>query len=268
MSVADKRRLHAIHYPEKTMTEELQLRPSGRNPSELRSVRITPNCNKYAEGSCLIEMGDTKVICTASADFRIPSWMAESGKGWVTSEYGMLPRATGTRNDREAAKGKQSGRTQEIQRLIGRSLRAAVDLSKLGPMTLKIDCDVIQADGGTRCASITGAYVALALAVAKLQKEGRFEENPLFAQVAALSVGIYNGTPVCDLDYIEDSHCGTDMNVVMTNQGGFVELQGTAEGRVFTRQELNQLLDLAENGLSQLFEYQRSAIEEGKAANE
>ncbi len=227
-------------------------RPSGRSPDALRSIRITRSYTRHAEGAVLIECGDTKVICTASVLERVPPHKKGSGEGWVTAEYGMLPRSTGTRTDREAARGKQSGRTQEIQRLIGRSLRAVVDLKKLGERSIHIDCDVIQADGGTRTASITGAYVALADAVNWLMKEGKIAESPLLDHVAAISVGIYKGVPVLDLDYAEDSDCDTDMNVVMTGKGGLIEVQGTAEGATFSRKELGKLLDLAATGIGQL----------------
>lgn len=244
------------------MPEETWSRPSGRKADELRPIKITRHYTKYAEGSVLIEVGGTKVICTASVEEKVPGWLKDQGKGWVTAEYGMLPRATGTRTDREAAKGKQSGRTQEIQRLIGRSLRAVVDMEALGERMIKIDCDVIQADGGTRCASITGAYVALADAVNWLIKNGSLEKSPLKGQVAALSVGIYEGVPVADFDYDEDHLSDTDMNVVMTDAGKFVELQGTAEGEPFSRKDLDALLKLAEGGLKQLFAAQRAALAE------
>jgi len=209
----------------------------------------------------LVEFGDTKVICTASIAERVPEFLRDRGQGWLTAEYGMLPRATHTRSDREAARGKQTGRTQEIQRLIGRALRAVFDLEKLGPRTLHIDCDVIQADGGTRCASITGAFVAAHDAVAKLVATGRIEESPIDDFIAAVSVGIHGGTPVLDLDYVEDSHCDTDMNVVMTGSGGLVEVQGTAEGEPFSRDEMNALLDLAQTGIAELIEAQKRALE-------
>ncbi len=228
----------------------------------MRALRITQSYTKHAEGSVLIECGDTKVICTASVLEKVPPHKKGSGEGWVTAEYGMLPRSTGTRTDREAARGKQSGRTQEIQRLIGRSLRAVVDLAKLGERTIHIDCDVIQADGGTRTASITGAYVALADAVNWLIKQGKLAESPLRDHVAAISVGIYQGVPVLDLDYAEDSDCDTDMNVVMTGKGGLIEVQGTAEGETFSRKELNELLDLAADGIRQLIEAQKAVLGE------
>jgi ribonuclease PH len=228
----------------------------------MRALRITQGYTKHAEGSVLIECGDTKVICTASVLEKVPPHKKNSGEGWVTAEYGMLPRSTGTRTDREAARGKQSGRTQEIQRLIGRSLRAVVDLAKLGERTIHIDCDVIQADGGTRTASITGAYVALADAVNWLTKQGKLTDSPLRDHVAAISVGIYQGVPVLDLDYAEDSACDTDMNVVMTGKGGMIEVQGTAEGETFSRKELNELLDLAADGIRQLIEAQKAVLGE------
>jgi len=237
------------------------MRPSQRSPDQLREIRLTRHYTKHAEGSVLIECGDTKVICTASVDERIPQHKKGSGEGWVTAEYGMLPRSTTERMNREAAKGKQSGRTQEIQRLIGRSLRAVVDLKKLGERTIQVDCDVIQADGGTRTASITGAFVALHDAVNNLMKAGKVLESPLKDYVAAISVGIYQGTPVLDLDYVEDSACDTDMNVVMLGNGHFVEVQGTAEGHAFTRAEMDTLLELAKNGIAKLVEMQRTALE-------
>ena len=236
------------------------MRPSERQSNQLRNIRITRNYTKHAEGSVLIECGDTKVICTASVEERVPPHKKGSGEGWVTAEYGMLPRSTGSRMSREAAKGKQSGRTQEIQRLIGRSLRAVVDLGKLGERTIQLDCDVIQADGGTRTASITGAFVALHDAVTGLMGKGLVTENPLKDFVAAISVGIYRGTPVLDLDYDEDSDCDTDMNVVMLGGGHFVEVQGTAEGHPFTREEMDELLELAKNGIAELVEMQRVAL--------
>ncbi|GAB4125783.1 MAG: ribonuclease PH [Sideroxydans sp.] len=238
------------------------MRPSQRKPDQLRSVRLTRHYTKHAEGSVLIECGDTKVICTASVEERVPPHKKGSGEGWVTAEYGMLPRSTGERMAREAAKGKQSGRTQEIQRLIGRSLRAVVDLAKLGERTITLDCDVIQADGGTRTASITGAYVALHDAVSTLMQKGLVKENPLRDSVAAISVGIYQGTPVLDLDYLEDSACDTDMNVVMLGSGHFVEVQGTAEGHPFSRAEMDTLLELAKHGIDRLTELQRKALAE------
>ena len=238
------------------------MRPSGRAPDQLRPIKITRNYTKHAEGSVLIEFGDTKVICTASADEGVPHFLRGSGEGWVTAEYGMLPRSTGSRMNREAARGKQVGRTVEIQRLIGRSLRAAVDLKKLGENTILIDCDVIQADGGTRTASITGACVALADAVASLQKKGALKQNPIKQMIAAVSVGVYKGQPVLDLDYAEDSNAETDMNVIMTADGGFVEVQGTAEGETFARSELDSMLDLAGHGVEQLIALQQQALAE------
>ena len=237
------------------------MRPSQRKPDQLRAIRITRHYTKHAEGSVLIECGDTKVICTASVEERVPPHKKGSGEGWVTAEYGMLPRSTGERMQREAAKGKQTGRTQEIQRLIGRSLRAVVDLGKLGERTITLDCDVIQADGGTRTASITGSFVALHDAVSGLMKKGLVKENPLKEAVAAISVGIYEGTPVLDLDYVEDSACDTDMNVVMLGSGHFVEVQGTAEGHPFSREEMDTLLELAKHGIGQLVEMQREALQ-------
>lgn len=236
------------------------MRPSKRNPDQLRDVTITRNYTKHAEGSVLVACGDTKVICTASIDEKVPPFLRGKAQGWTTAEYGMLPRSTGTRIDREAARGKQTGRTQEIQRLIGRSLRAVVDLKVLGERTIQIDCDVIQADGGTRTASITGAFVALHDAVSFLLKEGRIKESPLRDFVAAVSVGVYQGVPVLDLDYAEDSGCDTDMNIVMTGSGGFVEVQGTAEGTPFSRAEMEAMLDLGQNGIAQLVSKQKAAL--------
>jgi ribonuclease PH len=233
-------------------------RPSGRQPDQLRAVSIQRQFTKHAEGSVLVSFGDTRVLCTASVEERGPSWKKEGG--WVTAEYGMLPRATHTRGRREAAQGKQSGRTQEIQRLIGRSMRAVLDLTALGSYTVTLDCDVLQADGGTRTAAITGSYVALADAVAAMKKNGQIKGNPLHGQVAAVSVGIYRGTPVLDLDYTEDSDCECDMNVVMNDAGHFIEVQGTAEGHAFRREELDRLLDLAGTGIRQLLEAQRAAL--------
>lgn len=236
------------------------MRPSLRAANQLRAINITRHYTKHAEGSVLIECGDTKVICTASVEERVPPHKKGSGEGWVTAEYGMLPRSTGSRMQREAAKGKQSGRTQEIQRLIGRSLRAVVDLAKLGERTIQVDCDFIQADGGTRTASITGAFVALHDAVSGLIAQGLIKETPLKDFVAAISVGVYQGTPVLDLDYLEDSDCDTDMNVVMLGSGQFVEVQGTAEGNAFSRDEMNALLDLAQSGITDLIGMQRVAL--------
>jgi ribonuclease PH len=241
------------------MTQSLQ-RPSGRPADQLRDVRITRHYTKYAEGSVLVEFGDTKVLCTASVSESVPSFLRDKGQGWLTAEYGMLPRATHTRSDREAARGKQTGRTQEIQRLIGRALRAVFDLEALGARTINIDCDVIQADGGTRTASITGAFVAAHDAVSKLLATGRLERSPITDYVAAISVGVYEGVPVLDLDYAEDSQCDTDMNVVMTGSGGMVEVQGTAEGAPFSRDEMNALLDHAQNGIRTLIEKQKAAL--------
>jgi len=236
------------------------VRPSGRAPDALRALSFTRQFTKHAEGSVLVSMGDTRVLCTASVLDKIPPHKKGSGEGWVTAEYGMLPRSTHTRTDREAARGKQSGRTQEIQRLIGRSLRAVVDLKKLGERTLHIDCDVLQADGGTRCASICGAYVAVADAIAGLLHDGKLGETPLIDSIAAVSVGMYQGAAVLDLDYIEDSGCDTDMNVVMTGRGGIVEVQGTAEGAPFSRASLEALLDLATAGIAQLTAAQQTAL--------
>lgn len=247
-----------------TMPDTVQ-RPSGRAADALRNVRITRHYTKHAEGSVLVEFGDTKVICTASIAERVPEFLRERNQGWLTAEYGMLPRATHTRSDREAARGKQTGRTQEIQRLIGRALRAVFDLERLGPRTLHIDCDVIQADGGTRTASITGAFVAAHDAVSKLIAAGRIAASPITDYVAAISVGVYEGVPVLDLDYDEDSRCDTDMNVVMTGEGGFVEVQGTAEGAPFSRDEMNALLDLAQQGIRSLVDLQKAALGAGDA---
>ena len=236
------------------------MRPSQRQATELRTIRITRNFTCHAEGSVLIEMGNTRVLCTASVEESVPPFLRGKGQGWVTAEYGMLPRSTHTRTSREAAKGKQTGRTQEIQRLIGRSLRAVIDLKALGERQITLDCDVLQADGGTRCASITGAWVALHDACAKLVAEGKLPANPLRDHVAALSVGIYQGEPVTDLDYPEDSDCDTDMNVIMTGSGGLVEIQGTAEGEPFTRAQMNTLVDMAEAGIRELVALQKAAI--------
>ncbi|MGZ8256862.1 MAG: ribonuclease PH [Gallionella sp.] len=236
------------------------MRSSSRQPNQLRSTNIVRHYTKHAEGSVLIECGDTKVICTASVEERVPAHKKGSGEGWVTAEYGMLPRSTGSRMNREAAKGKQSGRTQEIQRLIGRSLRAVVDLKKLGERTIQLDCDVIQADGGTRTASITGSYVALHDAVSGLLAKGLLTESPLNDFVAAISVGMVKGVPMLDLDYVEDSACDTDMNVVMLGSGHFVEVQGTAEGQAFSRDEMNALLDLAQGGIADLIAMQHAVL--------
>ena len=235
------------------------MRPSQRQPDQARPLRITRNFTRHAEGSVLIEMGDTQVLCTASVEESLPPFLRGKGQGWVTAEYGMLPRSTHTRSAREAAKGKQSGRTQEIQRLIGRSLRAVIDLKALGERQITLDCDVLQADGGTRCASITGAWLALNDACEKLVAEGKLPANPLRDHVAAISVGIYQGIPVLDLDYPEDSGCDTDMNVIMTGSGGIVEIQGTAEGEPFSRAQMDQLIDLAEAGIKQLISAQKDA---------
>jgi ribonuclease PH len=237
------------------------MRPSRREPDQLRNVRITRGYTRYAEGSVLIECGDTKVVCTVSIDDKVPPFLRGKGQGWLTAEYGMLPRATNTRSDREAARGKQSGRTQEIQRLIGRALRAVVDLSRLGERTLQVDCDVIQADGGTRTASITGAFVAVHEAVGCLLGKKLITVSPILDFVAAVSVGVYQGTPVLDLDYEEDSACDTDMNIVMTGSRGLVEVQGTAEGKPFSRAEMNAMLDLAQKGIAQLIAVQKVALE-------
>ena len=240
------------------MTEPL--RAQGRKADQLRSVTLTRHYTLHAEGSVLVAFGQTKVLCTASVEERVPPHKRGSGEGWVTAEYGMLPRATHTRSDREAAKGKQSGRTQEIQRLIGRSLRAVFDLKALGERTITIDCDVLQADGGTRTAAITGAYVAASDAVSTLLKKGLIAGTPLRDSVAAISVGVVQGLPLLDLDYPEDSGCDTDMNVVMTGSGGMVEVQGTAEGHPFSRAEMNAMLDLADKGIAQLTRLQREAL--------
>jgi ribonuclease PH len=236
------------------------MRPSGRQPDELRAVRITRGYTRHAEGSVLIEFGDTRVLCTASVDEKVPPFLKGQGKGWLTAEYGMLPRATNTRTQREASAGKQSGRTQEIQRLIGRSLRAVANLGLLGERTIQIDCDVLQADGGTRTASITGAFVALHDALRGLIDKRTIAALPLADFVAAVSVGVYKGVPLLDLDYAEDAACETDMNVVMTGSGGLVEVQGTAEGAPFTRPELDAMVDLAAAGISQLIAAQRAAL--------
>jgi ribonuclease PH len=235
-------------------------RPAGRAADQLRNVRITRNFTIHAEGSVLVEFGNTRVLCTASVEEKVPPHKRGSGEGWVTAEYGMLPRATHTRGDREAARGKQSGRTQEIQRLIGRSLRAVFNLGKLGERTITLDCDVLQADGGTRTAAITGAFVAAQDAVAKLIAAGKLAGSPITDSVAAVSVGIVEGTPLLDLEYVEDVACDTDMNIVMTGAGHFVEVQGTAEGAAFTRKEMDQLLNLAEKGIAELVAMQKAAV--------
>ncbi|AOS80238.1 MULTISPECIES: ribonuclease PH [Hydrogenophaga] len=235
-------------------------RPGQRATNALRPVRITRGYTMHAEGSVLIEFGNTKVLCTASVEEKVPPHKRGSGEGWVTAEYGMLPRATHTRSDREAAKGKQSGRTQEIQRLIGRSLRAVFDLKALGERSISLDCDVLQADGGTRTAAITGAFVAAQDAVSRLMAAGKLTASPIRDHVAAISVGILDGTPLLDLEYVEDSTCDTDMNVVMTGAGHYVEVQGTAEGVAFTRAEMDQLLVLAEKGIAELVALQKAAL--------
>jgi len=236
------------------------MRPSGRDPATMREVRFVPDFTKHAEGSVLASFGDTQVLCTASIEERVPGWMRGKGSGWVTGEYGMLPRATHTRSGREASRGKQSGRTVEIQRLIGRSLRAVTDMKALGERSITLDCDVIQADGGTRTTSISGAYVALAIAMERLVAKGKLKKNPLHGQVAAVSVGIYNGAPVLDLDYAEDSEAETDMNVVMNDAGRFIEIQGTAEGHAFSGDELAAMLDLARAGIAGIIGAQSEAI--------
>ena len=235
-------------------------RSYGRSPREARPVTIEPGFTKHAEGSALISFGDTRVICTASVEPGVPGWMRGSGKGWITAEYGMLPRATHTRSAREAARGRQSGRSQEIQRLIGRSLRACLDMGMLGEQTVTLDCDVIQADGGTRTASVTGAWVALAIAVERLQKAGGMVASPIRSQVAALSVGMHDGVPILDLDYLEDSSAEVDFNVVMLSTGRLVEVQGTGEGGTFSRAEMGGLVDLACEGIERLFEAQKAAM--------
>jgi ribonuclease PH len=238
-------------------------RPSGRSAAQLREINITRNYTRHAEGSVLVCFGDTQVICTASVEKGVPRFMRGQGRGWVTAEYGMLPRSTGSRMGREASRGKQGGRTLEIQRLIGRSLRAAIDFSKLGENTITVDCDVIQADGGTRTAAITGACVAVVDAINYLQREKRIKDDPLLQMVASVSVGIYQGVPVLDLDYPEDSSADTDMNVVMGETGGFIEVQGTAEQAPFAREELNDMLDLASDGIQQLIALQKAALASG-----
>ncbi len=238
-------------------------RPSGRTPDQLRDISITRNFTRHAEGSVLVCFGDTRVICTASVEEGVPRFLRGTGQGWVTAEYGMLPRSTGTRMGREAARGKQGGRTVEIQRLIGRSLRAGLDLKKLGENTVTIDCDVIQADGGTRTAAITGAFVALVDALNFLQRQKRLVSDPLLQMIASVSVGVYRGEPVLDLDYAEDSAADTDMNLIMGEDGGFIEVQGTAEGAPFSRAELDSLLDLGAAGINRLIELQKEALAEG-----
>lgn len=236
------------------------MRPSGRNVTQIRPVTITRHFTAYAEGSVLVEFGNTKVICTATVEAGVPRFLKGKGQGWITAEYGMLPRATHTRNRREAANGKQGGRTMEIQRLIARSLRAAVDLQKLGENTITVDCDVIQADGGTRTASITGASVALADALNSLVSQGKLTENPMKGHVAAVSVGIYKGTAICDLEYLEDAAAETDMNVVMLEDGRMIEVQGTAEGEPFTNEELNTMLALASQGIADIINIQKASL--------
>ena len=237
------------------------MRPSGRAPDELRTITLETGINKHAEGSCLAKFGDTHVICTASVEERVPPWMRDTGRGWVTAEYGMLPRSTGTRTDREAARGRQGGRTQEIQRLIGRSLRAVTDLAAMGEMQVRVDCDVIQADGGTRTAAITGAYVALYLAFEKVRHLGLIRAVPLTGEVAAVSCGLYDGMAVLDLDYDEDSNAQADANFVLTGAGDIVEIQGTAEEDPFKESELTAMLELAKKGIGELAAHQRRAIE-------
>ena len=236
------------------------MRPSGREPSQMRELRFVTDYTMHAEGSALAEFGNTRVLCTASIEDRVPAWMRNTGRGWVTGEYGMLPRSTHTRSGREAARGKQGGRTLEIQRLIGRSLRAVTDLEALGERCVTLDCDVIQADGGTRTASISGAFVALAIAMHRLQAKGEIRKNPLHGRVAAISVGIYRGEPVLDLDYDEDSEAETDMNIVMNDAGRFIEVQGTAEGHAFTDDEFNAMIALARAGIADIITAQNEAI--------
>ena len=237
------------------------MRPSGRAPDQIREINITRNYTKHAEGSVLIEFGDTKVLCNATVEEKVPHFLKGSGQGWVTAEYGMLPRSTGSRMGREAARGKQGGRTMEIQRLIGRSLRAAVDLKILGEHTITIDCDVIQADGGTRTASITGGFVALVDAIQHLLEKNKIRQNPIVNNIASISVGVFDGVPIADLDYAEDSNCETDMNIVMNDAGGFIEIQGTAEGNAFSDEELQTMLQLGKNAIAQLLEKQKAALQ-------
>ena len=237
------------------------MRPSGRAPDQLREVKFTCGYTKHAEGSVLVEFGETRVLCTASVENRVPRFLKGKGAGWVTAEYGMLPRSTHTRMGREASQGKQGGRTQEIQHLIGRSLRAAIDLSALGERTITVDCDVLQADGGTRTASITGGFVALSIAIQELLKQKKITKNPVHGQIASVSVGIYKGIPVLDLDYMEDSNAETDMNIVMNDASAFIEVQGTAEGHAFRQDELNFMLDLAKSGIADLLSKQSAALE-------
>ncbi|MDO4435039.1 MAG: ribonuclease PH [Cardiobacteriaceae bacterium] len=236
------------------------IRPSGRAVDERRVLTIERQVNKYAEGSALIRCGDTHVLCSASVEEKVPPFLKGKGQGWITAEYAMLPRATHERNQREVTKGKQQGRTLEIQRLISRSLRAVIDLSALGERTITLDCDVLQADGGTRCASITGAFVALADAIAYLKRKNKIQKNPLHGQVAAVSVGIYQGVPVLDLDYAEDSEAETDMNIVMNDAGAFIEVQGTAEGHAFRRSEMDSMIALAEKGIQEMMVIQRQVL--------
>jgi len=236
------------------------MRPSGRDADQMRVVRFIPDFTRHAEGSVLTEFGDTRVLCTASVENRVPPWLRGKGTGWVTGEYGMLPRATNTRSSREATRGKQGGRTLEIQRLIGRSLRAIVDLDALGERTVTLDCDVIQADGGTRTASISGAYVALALAIQRMCKAKSLRKNPMYGQVAAVSVGIYGGAAVLDLDYAEDSEAETDMNIVMNEAGNFIEVQGTAEGHAFSNDEFTAMLALAKKGVDEIIAAQNAVL--------
>ena len=237
------------------------MRPSGRSADQMRTIRLTPEFTQHAEGSVLVEVGETRVLATASVESKVPHFLKGKSEGWITAEYGMLPRATHTRNPREAARGRQSGRTMEIQRLIGRSLRAVIDRSALGERTITVDCDVLQADGGTRTAAITGGYVAVVLATQQLVKQGDLTQSPIHGQVAAVSVGLCDGTAVLDLDYAEDAEAETDMNVVMNEAGGLIEIQGTAEGHAFLRTELDQLLDLAGRGIEELLQAQRAVLE-------
>lgn len=237
------------------------MRPSGRSVDQMRAIHFTPDFTRHAEGSVLVEFGETRVLATASVESKVPHFLKGKSEGWITAEYGMLPRSTHTRNAREAARGKQSGRTMEIQRLIGRSLRAVIDRRALGERTITVDCDVLQADGGTRTAAITGGYVALALAMNRLVDRGDLAETPIHGQVAAVSVGIFDGNAVLDLDYAEDSEAETDMNVVMNEAGGLIEIQGTAEGHAFQRSELERLLDLADQGIDELLQAQRAVLE-------
>jgi len=236
------------------------MRPSGRSPDQLRPITITRNYTKHAEGSVLVEFGDTKVLCTATVEARVPRFLKGTGQGWITAEYGMLPRSTNERMGREASRGKQGGRTLEIQRLIGRSLRAAVNLNALGEHTITLDCDVIQADGGTRTSSISGAFVALHDAIDSLRRANKIKTDPIYGAIGSVSVGIYKGEPILDLDYAEDSNAETDMNVVMNDAGAFIELQGTAEGHAFRTEELNAMLELAKKGINEILDHQREAL--------